>query len=483
MPRKIRDEQGGLPLPMSDVSNGEWCPRPPTAQQTLAARLLTEEADRRSRRLGLTRAQFLRTAAGTLTAFWVLNRVHGLPSRGDAAVLPIADVHCQDLGAADDYLRDQYFIVDVQTHHVDVAAFPGAASALCFLRFLETNLSCAERYQHLSQTNFVKELFVDSQTDVAVISGVPGGTILPVQTMAATRDVVNGLAGSERTLIQAMIDPAAPSGYQTALDSLDQQVQANGARAIKCYTGTSAPGGQWRMDDESIAYPMFEKARQLGIKLINVHKGLPGLGGNDPMYVATDDLPKAIRDFPDLKFCAYHSGYFPTDAGYGQGIDGFIQMAESLKTKDRRRLYAEIGSTFALTFQQSPEAAAHLLGRLLKTLRSRNVLWGTDSIWWGSPQWQIDAFKSLVIPASMQHEFGYPALTTSVKKRILGLNAARLYGLAPRAVRCAISADQLSAVQQEQGGVRAARSLRTYGPRTRREFLTLLTYQSRLAPA
>jgi hypothetical protein len=115
---------------------------------------------------------------------------------------------------------------------------------------------------------------------------------------------------------------------------------------------------------------------------------------------------------------------------------------------------------------------------LLKTLRSRNVLWGTDSIWWGSPQWQIDAFKSLQIPASMQEQYGYPALTTAVKKRILGLNAARLYGLKPRAVRCAIQADQLSEVQAEQGGVRVARSLRTYGPRTRREFLALLRRQA-----
>jgi hypothetical protein len=67
-----------------------------------------------------------------------------------------------------------------------------------------------------------------------------------------------------------MIDPAAPAGYQTALDTLDHQVQVNGARAIKCYTGTSAPGGQWRMDDERIAYPMFEKARRLGVKLLSL---------------------------------------------------------------------------------------------------------------------------------------------------------------------------------------------------------------------
>ena len=76
-------------FPLSDVSNGEWCPRPPSAKQRLAARLLDEEVARRARRLGLTRGEFLCTAAGTATAFMVLNQVHGLDQWGDAAVLPV----------------------------------------------------------------------------------------------------------------------------------------------------------------------------------------------------------------------------------------------------------------------------------------------------------------------------------------------------------------------------------------------------------
>src|SRR5437773_7651860 len=67
------DGEPRVPFPLSDVSNGEWCPRPPSAKQRLAARLLDEEVARRVRRLGLTRGEFLRTAAGTATAFMVLN--------------------------------------------------------------------------------------------------------------------------------------------------------------------------------------------------------------------------------------------------------------------------------------------------------------------------------------------------------------------------------------------------------------------------
>ena len=139
-----------------------------------------------------------------------------------------------------------------------------------------------------------------------------------------------------------------------------------------------------------------------------------------------------------------------------------------------RRVYAEIGSTFATTLLLGgPTAAADLIGQLLKTLGSQNILWGTDSIWWGSPQFAIDAFKNLEIPESMQEERGYPALTEKRKERILGLNAAKLYGVKPRAELCKVPADRIAQMQTALGGFRADRSLRTYGPRTRREFLAL----------
>ena len=58
-----------------------------------------------------------------------------------------------------------------------------------------------------------------------------------------------------------------------------------------------------------------------------------------------------------------------------------------------------------------------------------NVLWGTDSIWYGSPQPQIEAFRVFEITPEYQDRFGYPALTPEVKRQILGRNAARLYKL------------------------------------------------------
>ena len=100
----------------------------------------------------------------------------------------------------------------------------------------------------------------------------------------------------------------------------------------------------------------------------------------------------------------------------------------------------------------------------------------TDCVWWGSPQWLIDAFKTLRIPAPMRERYGFPPLTRKAKRRILGLNAARLYGVDPRARRCAIAGDRIALERAAQGGFRAGRSLRVYGPRTRREFLALLRH-------
>jgi predicted TIM-barrel fold metal-dependent hydrolase len=480
MRRRRNDDSETVPFPIAPVSNGEWCPKPITPKQRLAARLIAEETGTRARRLGLTRSEFLRTAAGTATAFLVLNRIHGLDAWGDDAALPVRKVHCEDLAAGSELLDRKMFVMDVQTHHIDLEL--ASATALCnaldfsaFARVLGATPSDVDCPEKLGQLNFVKEVLVDSQTSVAVISGVPNGVILSPDLMFRTRDLVNELAGSPRAITQAMIDPKRPPGSATSIDSLEHQVRDGSAKAIKCYTYN----GNWRLDDEVVSYPMLEEARRLGIRLVNVHKGLAQLFGQDPEYVRATDFPKVVHDWPDLDFCAYHSGYFfPGEHPEGiAGIDEFVQVVQGMPRTERKRVYAEIGSTFAtVLLSGGPEGAAHLIGTLLKTLGSKRILWGTDSIWWGSPQFAIDAFKTLEIPASMREEFGYPALTEKRRKRILGLNAARLYGVKKRDRRrlCTIPADRIEQVQAAVGGFRADRSLRTYGPRTRREFLALL---------
>jgi hypothetical protein len=57
------------------------------------------------------------------------------------------------------------------------------------------------------------------------------------------------------------------------------------------------------------------------------------------------------------------------------------------------------------------------------------VVFGSDAVWYGSPQWQIDALWRFQIPEDMRKRYGYPELTPAVKRKILGLNSARLYGI------------------------------------------------------
>jgi hypothetical protein len=474
MSKKNDDDTFIPPFPLSDVSNGEFAPRPPNRKQRAVAALLEEESERRAKRLGMSRRDFLKTAAGSATAFMCMNIVHGLPSSGSAAVLPVTKEQCDDPVAAQELFEADDFVMDVQLHHVDLDQFGHIPSLGC-LRFLPPEDNCTpEGLLALSQANMVKEVFVDSETAVGVISGVPDGYPMPVDTMAETRDLVNQLAGSERALMQAMCDPQAAPGAQTAIDSLDYQVNTLDARALKCYTGS----GGWWLDDEDVAYPMIEEAQRLGLRLVNVHKGLPGLLGPDAeIYVGSRDLPKVVRDWPKMRFAAYHSGYYPLT-----GLDDFVAAVSTMPRKDRRRLYAEIGSTFAITFTQNPSQAAFMLGTLIKLLGARNILWGTDSIWWGSPQWQIDAFKALQMPDSFRESFGFKKLSKGRKRRILGRNAARLYKVKIREHRCVIEEDEITRIKAELGdGLRAQRTNLAYGPRNEEAYLQLLGHSGQPA--
>ena len=126
----------------------------------------------------------------------------------------------------------------------------------------------------------------------------------------------------------------------------------------------------------------------------------------------------------------------------------------------------------AVLADNAVERVGHLLGKLVTTFGADHILWGTDSIWYGSPQWQIDALKTFQMPQSMMDEFGYPQITPDIKRRIFGLNAADVYGLDPEELRCTLPNDLLGQAKVAYQDLHDP-SLRTYGPRTRREFLQL----------
>src|SRR5262249_31174374 len=163
-------------------------------------------------------------------------------------------------------------------------------------------------------------------------------------------------------------------------------------------------------------------------------------------------------DFPDMNFLIYHSGFRDAAEMMPAARERFAKASYvpwtsdlcEWKKKNPRvsNVFMEIGSTFAVMITASPVLAAHVLGMIIDAFGADHVLWGTDSIWWGSPQWQIEAFRRLEMPEDLSKRFGWKPLTDDVKRQIFGLNAARIYRVDPDAKRNPVPADYVETLRK-----------------------------------
>ena len=122
---------------------------------------------------------------------------------------------------------------------------------------------------------------------------------------------------------------------------------------------------------------------------------------------------------------------------------------------------------------RNPDEAAHVIGKLLKHLGPDNILYGSDCVWYGSPQDQIEAFRSFQIAESWQERYGYPALTDGIRAKIFGLNGARVYGIDHAQLIKRARKDRIADARENYREDPAPHH-QTYGPKTRREYLQLL---------
>ena len=327
-------------------------------------------------------------------------------------------------------------------------------------------------YAHITQ--FIKDVYLDSQVTVGLLSNVTAsmvqvggeppraprnaeeaqrGEILTAAQTAAARNFVNEISGSTRMLchgllyvgkgnlpfIQEQIDKHEPDSWKGYNISNSAKVDDDPNSLMR----------QWRHDDEEVAYPTFEliqksydrlQGKKPGFNNICVHKGLAP-GPPDPRRGHPDDLPRAARDWPKLNFITYHAciqpNFFLADtleevkAGKLRGgvpnISWTTEYAQLVR--DLPNCYAEIGTTWASSVVTFPTIAAHILGQLLKFMGEDRIVFGSDSVWYGSPQWQIEALWRFQIPEELREKYGYPELTEQAKRKILGLTSARLYGI------------------------------------------------------
>ena len=312
------------------------------------------------------------------------------------------------------------------------------------------------------------------------------------------RDYINQQAGATRALAHGQVYPG-PGNLADPLfgDYTQWQIENMQPDSWKGYNvafaASEAPGAsfkRWRLDDEAIAYPTYEVIarnrdqlrKHPGFFNICIHKGLsanmtqPGGANNLPDFGNPDDLVKVATDWPQFNWIMYHSCIRPSfwvlqslqdienlpgampptvlmdsdghsvpnirwstqfaQIAAGKYVEGAEPTSTSpSSTRPLRNLYAELGTTMASMIVTFPTVWAHLIGQLLYYMGAENIVFGSDSLWYGGPQWQIEALWRSTIPEEIRDQWGYPQLTQGAKRQILGLNSARLYGLAPATPR------------------------------------------------
>jgi predicted TIM-barrel fold metal-dependent hydrolase len=128
-----------------------------------------------------------------------------------------------------------------------------------------------------------------------------------------------------------------------------------------------------------------------------------------------------------------------------------------------KNIYMELGSTFAQLVTTHPAVCAHLFGQIIDAFGIDHVLWGTDSIWYGSPQWQIEAFRRFQIPDQLVQQHRYQPLTRQAKEQIFGLNAARVFGVDAKTKRNELQQDILGQLRMSYLEEGPKPSRRAYG--------------------
>jgi len=251
-------------------------------------------------------------------------------------------------------------------------------------------------------------VFVQSPTDMAMAQVVPlfdwyEDFFAPVYAQYAM-----AAAYPERVLFCGGVDPLY-RGLPDALDEIDYQVRELGARSMKFYNGHV--DGSWRCDDEQLAYPLYERCRDLGIRVLQFHKGTP-IGLQNVEDLRPNDLQAPARDFPDLDFVVHHLAlpYF----------DELVSIAARFPN-----IYLSLSGNLGYAVV-APRLVQEQLGKLLMQVGVEKLLWGSEAALLGSPAPYLEAFMRLEIPEDLRRGYGYPQITREDRELILGKNFARL---------------------------------------------------------
>ena len=321
-------------------------------------------------------------------------------------------------------IKDDVLVFDCVAHpfNFDASNAIGNAGEL-FRQHLYAfhNVLTPEDKPKLPADEFLKEwstreisrmVFDESDTDILVAMPLPltdlfDDGLSPWERCVELRD-----ENPDRTVFWGTVNPLEG---RKALEQMEIQVNEYGAKAFKFYNvrydyGEPFP---WRMDDPKVAFPIYEKAQELGINLIGVHKGVP-LGPQPVEATQTWDMDGAAANFPDINFVIVHVGLPFIDETCWQLIR-------------YPNLYASIAATINFVVR-SPRQFAEWIGKLMFWCGEDKIIYGSETPIW-HPKWALDAFWDFEIPQDLVEGYGYPQLTERAKRKILGENLLRLSGM------------------------------------------------------
>ncbi len=472
------------PIPTQSVSSDEFMPSAQSAKQAEFEARVKQSGAQMAKRLGVSRRRFFQSAAGMAAAFLAMNDTYGPMygvSRAEAAEPERADDRARALSGQ--------FIMDMHTHFLRpgtrIMGFVAQRNAVGKAGWNPGLKGKEQTIDDLMFANYIKEIYLDSDTKVACISGapseIPEDWFLTNEMKAQARADVNGLAKAKRMFSHAIFTP----GYPGWMEQVEHALTELKPDSMKGYTiGDNShkelSRHPWRLDDEKLVYPAYERFLKAGIRNVCVHKGLfpPSVEKQYPHLLAHSDVRdvgKAAKDWPQLNFIIYHGGY--RWAGGGKVEDAWAQfeqtgriewvtdLAEIPAKHGVSNVYADVGQLFAQSTIADPRVSAVMMGQLVRGLGADHVCWGTDAIWTGSPQWQIEALRRLEIPEELRLKYGFAPLGAAdgaVKTAIFGGNNARLYNVKAE-LRASIANDKIAeykAVYEKSG---AGRTNLAYG--------------------
>lgn len=473
----MNDDQW-LPIKYGPVSNGEFLPVPHSPLLRESIRRTHALADDHARKLGVSRRRFLLGASGAAATLFTLAacsneeaRSRGTSPGGTFEVSPEATL---DEERAEHELSGDEFICDVQSHYVnaDIDPLDGRWTRAFPQAGCPEGIAEGDPTTCFTVSAYFVEMFVRSDTSMAILSALPSAVegALPASEMARAADLATRIGCDGRVLMHGGAYPHR-GPIEVALSGMTELRADYELAAWKIYTMTPLDS-HFYFDDHDpnrpqIGQRFIDHVREIGPPIICTHKGLSGIVGSSPELADPADIGPAAARNPDISFVVYHSGFEP-GAGVGpydpadpapQGVDRLIRSLEVAGVEPNSNVYAELGGTWWF-LMGNPTEAAHVLGKLLKHLGPDRVVWGTDSIWFGTPQDQIQAMRTFQISAELQERHGYPELTPDLKAKIFGLTSAALYGIEPKPGRCVVDDAELRQVRMALGPAP------TYGPTT-----------------